>query len=85
MPLLCGLTLRKKSPIAIGSLGMVAGAFDKNSGEEPAGWKIVRGLPWAGLGSKLERRGARRRGSAAPSRAGRGSDCSGEVAAGWER
>jgi hypothetical protein len=43
------------------------------------GWKMVRGLPRASLGSKLGRRGARRRGSTAPPRAGRGSDCSGEV------
>jgi hypothetical protein len=43
------------------------------------GWKVVRGLPLAGLGAKLGQRGAQRRGSAAPSGAGRGSDCFGEV------
>jgi hypothetical protein len=43
------------------------------------GWKMVRGLPRAGLGSKLGRRGARRRGTATPSGASRGSDCSSEV------
>jgi hypothetical protein len=66
------------------SSGMAAGGFGRNSGEGLAGEgrgcvEDGRGLTTGRFGVEVGAEGRPAAGSAAPSRAGRGRDCSGEV------